>query len=174
MSEQKKHIEIEKAIIENLDGKLQENALNFVAFLSENGLSPIILTYKVDDRTIIGCKVPHNGHYLGWILVKDNGEWSFQIFNFLNFGESIHNDEKDEPFKKAVHEHVKICNAPCHDECWGAKDVKIFGKAFKSVCSNHSLDFINPDEKTIEHIKKLIEYSKNTKPDEQQYHPNFL
>ena len=48
------------------------------------------------------------------------------------------------------------------------------GKEFKSVCSQHSHDFINPDGKTIEYIKKLIDYSKQTTPYEQQYHPNFL
>ncbi len=95
----------------------------------------------------------------------------FQIFNFLDFGDF---SDEDEEFTKAVHDHVSICNAPCHDECWRAKDVKIFGKEFKSVCSQHSRDFVNPDNKAIEHIKKLIEYSKKTTPYVQQYHPTHL
>ena len=165
---------VEGAIIEYLDGKQQKNALQLVAYLNDNGLSPIALPYEMDNGNTIGCKIPHEGHYLGWVLVKKNGEWAFQIFNFLDFGESIHSDEKDESFKKAVHDHVSICKAPCHDECWRAKDAKIFGREFKSVCSQHSLDFINPDEKTMGHIKKLIEYSRKTKPYDQQYHPNFL
>lgn len=174
MFEQKKYDKIEDAIIELLDGETQENALKFAAYLNENGLSPISLPYEMDNGKTIGVKIPHNGHYLGWMLVKENSEWRFQIFNFLDFGKSIHSDERDEEFKKAVHDHVSICGAPCHDECWRAKDAKIFGKEFKSVCSQHSQDFLNPDEKTIEHIKKLIEYSKKTTPYVQQYHPNFL
>lgn len=171
MSEQKKYDKIEDAIIEFLDGELQENALNFAAYLNENELSPIQLPYKMDNGKTIGVKIPHNGHYLGWMLVKENGEWLFQIFNFLDFG---HFNDEDEEFTKAVHDHVSICGAPCHDECWRAKDVKIFGKEFKSVCSQHSLDFVNPEGKTIEHIKKLIECSKKTKPYVQQYHPTHL
>ena len=174
MSEPKNYNKIEDAITDFLDGDLQENALKFVAYLNENELSPILLPYKMDNGKTIGVKIPHNGHYLGWMLVKEKGEWMFQIFNFLDFGQSIHTDEKDEAFKKAVYDHVDICGSPCHDECWRAKDVKIFGKEFKSVCSQHSRDFINPDEKTIDYIKKLIGYSKNARPYAQQYHPNFL
>ena len=128
----------------------------------------------MDHGKTIGFKIPYNGHYLGWVLIKEKGEWCVQIFNFLDFGENIHSGERDDEFKKAVYDHVKICGSPCHDECWRAKDVKIFGKEFKSVCSQHSHDFINPDGKTIEYIKKLIYYSKQTTPYEQQYHPNFL
>ena len=174
MSEQKKFSQIEDAIIEFLDGKPQENALKFVAYLNENELSPILLPYEMDGGKTIGCKIPYNGHYLGWVLVKENGEWCFQIFNFLDFGESIHSDERDEEFKKAVYNHVSICGVPCHDECWRAKDVKIFGKEFKSGCSQHSRDFVNPDCETIEHMKKLLDYSKETRPYAQQYHPNHL
>jgi len=132
-----------------------------------------LLFFKDNGKTV-GVKIPYNEHYLGWMLVKENGEWMFQIFNFLDFGESIHSDEKDEDFKKAVHDHVSICGKPCHDECWRAKDAKIFGKEFKSVCSQHSRDFVNPGGETIEHIKKLIAYSKETTPYPQQYHPYFL
>lgn len=153
---------------------MRENALKLVTYLNENELSLTSLPYEMDNGKTIGYKIPYNGHYLGWILVKENGGWCFQIFNFLDFGDSIHTDEQEEEFKKAVYEHVKICKAPCHDECWRAKDVKIFGKEFKSVCSQHSHDFVNPDDKTIEHIKKLIDYSKQSTPYAQQYHPNFL
>jgi hypothetical protein len=114
-------------------------------------------------------KIHFNGHNLGRMGIEEKNIWVFEIFNFLDFGKF--NDE-DEDFKKIVHEHVHICKVPCHDECWRAKDVKIFGKEFKSVCSQHSRAFKNPDSKTIEHIKKLIEYSKKTTPYKQQYHPN--
>ena len=174
MSGQIKYPRVEDAIVEILDDDLRENALLFAAYLNENQLSPISLPYEMDHGKTIGFKIPYNGHYLGWVLIKEKGEWCVQIFNFLDFGENIHSGERDDEFKKAVYDHVKICGSPCHDECWGAKDVKIFGKEFKSVCSQHSHDFINPDGKTIEYIKKLIDYSKQTTPYEQQYHPNFL
>ena len=174
MPNQKQYNRIEDAIVELLEGELQEQALNFVAYLNENELTPIPLPYEMDNGKTIGSKIPYNGHYLGWVLIKENGEWCFQIFNYLDFGESIHSEEKDEEFKKIIYDHVKICKSPCHDQCWRAKDVKIFGKEFKSVCSQHSHDFVNPDDKMIEHMKRLIDYSKQTTPYKQQYHPNFL
>lgn len=161
MSEQKKYDKIEDAITELLDSGLQENALKFAAYLNENGLTPNMSAWG---------KFTYNGYNLGHMWIEGNN-WMFEIFDYLHFGDF--NDE-DEEFNKAVHDHVKICKAPCHDECWRAKDAKIFGKEFKSVCSQHSLAFVNPDERTIEHIKKLIDYSKKTTPYVQQYHPNYL
>jgi len=174
MFAKRKYAKVEDAIIELLNGELQKNALEFSAYLNKSELSPISLPYEMDQGKTVGYKIPYNGHYIGWMLIKETGEWVVQIFNFLDFGKTIHSDERDEEFKKAVYDHVSICGSPCHDECWRAKDVKIFGKEFKSVCSQHSHDFVNPVDKTIEHVKKLIEYSKKTMPYVQQYHPNFL
>jgi len=159
---EKKYNKIEDAIIEQLDGELQENALKFAAHLNESELTPNMSAWG---------KISYDGHNLGWMQVKGKDKWLFEIFNFLEFGKFTDDDEE---FTKVIHDHVKICNAPCHDECWRAKDAKVFGKEFKSICSQHSRAFVNPDSKTIEHIKKLIEYSKKTKPYPQQYHPNFL
>jgi len=160
MSEQKNYAKIEDAINELLEGELKENALKLTDYLNDNQLTP---NMSADG------KIPFNGYNIGWMRVDGKTEWLFEIFDFLHFGEFM---DEDAEFTKAVHDHVNICAAPCHDECWRAKDVKIFGKEFKSVCSQHSRAFVNPDAKTIEHIKKLIDYSKKTKPYEQQWHPN--
>jgi len=162
MSEQKSYGKIEDAITELLDGELRENALAFAAYLSENQLIPNMAAWGY---------IPFNGHNIGRMGVEGKDNWVFEIFDFLHFGDF---SDDDEEFKKAVHDHVSICEAPCHDECWRAKDVKIFGKEFKSVCSQHSCAFVNPDAKMIAHIKKLIEYSKQTVPYPQQYHANNL
>ena len=162
MSEQKNYARIEDAINELLDGELRENALKLAAYLNESQLTPNMAAWGY---------IPFNGYNLGWMRVDGKNKWLFEIFDFLHFGDF---SDDDDEFTKAVHDHVSICESPCHDECWRAKDVKIFGKEFKSVCSQHSRAFENPDGKTIEHIKKLIEYSKKTVPYEQQYHPNNL
>ena len=65
MSEHKKCDRIENVVAEFLDGELQENALKFVAYLDENGLSPLPLPYEMDNGKTIGFKIPYNGHYLG-------------------------------------------------------------------------------------------------------------
>jgi len=162
MSEQKTYNKIEDAIMELLDGELQENALELADYLSQNQLTPNMSAWG---------KIPYNGYNLGRMGVEGESKWSFEIFDYLHFGDF---SDEDEAFTKAVHDHVSICEAPCHDECWRAKDVKIFGKEFKSVCSQHSRAFENPDSKTIGHIKKLIAYSKKTTPYAEQYHPNNL
>ena len=159
MSEQKKYDKIEDAIIELLEGELQENALKFAAYLNENQLTPNMSEWGY---------IPFNGYRLGWMQVEGKDKWLLEIFNFLKFDEF--NDD-DEEFTKVVHHHVRFCD-DSHGGCWGAKDVKIFGKEFTNVCSQHSRAFVNPDSNTIEHIKKLIEYSKKTKPYKQQYHSN--
>lgn len=152
--------ELKRAVHDHLDGETRENALMFAKYLIDNQLTPNMAAEG---------KIPFNGHNLGWMQIEGRDKWSFQIFNFLCFGEF--NDE-DADFVRTVHDHVNICHAPCHDQCWRAKDAKIFGKEFKSVCSQHSRSFVNPDRTTIEHMKKLIEYSKKTTPYAQQYHPN--
>lgn len=162
MSEQKKYDKIEDEIIEFLDGELQENALKFATYLNENQLTPNMSAWG---------KFTHNGYNIGHMWIEEKNKWMFEIFDYLHFDEFY---DEDEEFTKAVHDHVSICGYPCHDECWRAKDVKIFGKEFKSVCSQHSHAFVNPDSKTIEYIKKLIEYSKKTTPYVQQYHPTHL
>jgi len=162
MPNPKKYKNIEDAIIEHLEGEVQENALKLAAYLNENQLTPNISAWG---------KFTYNGYHLGHMWIEGKNKWKFEIFDFLHFGDFI---DEDEEFTKTVYDHVKICYAPCHDECWRAKDVKIFGKEFKSVCSQHSIPFVNADSKTIEHIKKLIEYSKKTMPYIYQYHPNNL
>ena len=163
LSEDKQYTRIEDAITELLDTEQQENALRFATFLQENQLSPNMSNWG---------KFTHNGYHLGHMWIEEHegkNTWMFEIFDYLHFGDF---DDPDEAFTKAVHDHVNICGSPCHDQCWRAKDVKIFGKEFKSVCSQHSRAFINPDAATMEHMKKLIDYSKQTEPYVQQYHPN--
>ncbi len=161
MSEPGKHDRIEDAIAELPDGESRENAMRLAAYLNESGLTPNLSAWG---------KFTHNGYHLGHMWIEGS-DWMFEIFDYLHFGDF---SDDDEEFTRAVHDHVNICKAPCHDECWRAKDVKIFGKEFKSVCSQHSRAFVNPDAKTIEHIKKLVEYSKKTTPYAQQYHPTHL
>ena len=81
MSGQIKYPRVEDAIVEILDDDLRENALLFAAYLNENQLSPISLPYEMDHGKTIGFKIPYNGHYLGWVLIKEKGEWCVQIFN---------------------------------------------------------------------------------------------
>ena len=178
MSEQKKITKIEDAIVEYLDGDLKETALKLTAYLNESdGLSLVLLPWELDKGKTIAFKIKHRDHYIGWILVKDNGEWLFDNFNFSHLGE-FYDDDKE--FTAAVYEHINPCTASCGccpsgEPCQLSRETTVFGKKFYSVCFQHTKGFINPDEKTLGYIKKLIEYGKKINiPHEGIYHCNNL
>ena len=84
MSEQKKFTKIEDAIVEYLDGDLKETALKLTTYLNESDdLSLVLLPWELDKGKTIAFKIKHNEHYIGWILIKDNGEWLFD--NWVSF-----------------------------------------------------------------------------------------
>ena len=172
MSEQKTYSTIEEAINDLLDGEHKENALNLAAYLKDNNMSPNMSNWG---------KVRYNDEYnIGWMRIEGKDNWFFEVFSSLHYQDDFVNingewkpniyTDDDEDFVKAVHDHVQICEAPCHDECWRGKDVKVLGKEFKSVCSQHSKAFVNPNATEVGYIKKLIEYRKREKPYVQQYH----
>ena len=169
---QKSYATIEEAINDLLEGEHKETALKFMAYLNENQLTP-----KMPDRNhgFHYGKIPYNGYYLGWIVVEPN-KWMFQIFNFSHLGEFYDDDEE---FTAAVFEHIHPCSASCGccpsgEPCQLSKETMIFGKKFCNVCFQHTRDFVNPDEKTLGYIKKLIEYGKMTVPHKEIYHCNHL
>jgi len=151
---------LEYLIKSKLAGERQENATNLMHWLHENGLNEYKLRFGL---------VPYNGHNLGWMQFYGNGNWKFEVHNFLKFKGFV---DEDEEFNRLMRDHANICIEQCHEGCIGTKDVKIFGKDVKNVCSQHSRAFHNPDVKTVEYIKKLIRYSKQTVPYEWQYWPN--
>ena len=176
MSEHKKYTKIEDAIIEHLDGELKETALKLATYLNESDdLSLVLLPWEMDKGKTIAFKIKHNEHYIGWILIKDNGEWLFDNFNFSHLGEFCDDDEE---FTAAVFEHINPCSAscgcPCIEPCQLSKETTIFGKKFCNVCFQHTHGFVNPDEKNLGYIKKLIEYSKKAIPHKEIYHCNHL
>ena len=127
--------------------------------LKENNMSPITSNWS---------KIKYNDYYIGRMNIYDKNKWCFEVFSSLHYQYGYEDNDVD--FVKAVHDRVQICESPCHDQCWRAKDVKVFGKEFKSVCSQHSGEFLNPNLTEIGYIKKLIEYRKREKPYVQQYH----
>ena len=159
MSDQKTYNTIEEAINDLLEGEHKENALNLAAYLAENNMSPNMANWG---------KVRYNDEYnIGRMGIEGKDNWCFEVFSSLQYQNGY--DDDDANFVKAVHDRVKICQAPCHD-CWRAKDVKVFGKEFKSVCSQHSGAFVNPNSTEVGYIKRLIEFRKLEKPYVQQYH----
>ena len=162
MTDLKKYESIEETINNLLEGEHKENALNLASYLKKNNMSPNMKNTG---------KVRYNNEYnIGCFGIESKNNWCFEVFSNLHYYSVNGYIDDDADFVEAVHKRVKICNAPCHDQCWRAKDVNIFGKEFKSVCSQHSGEFKNPNSIEIGYIKKLIEYRKKEKPYIQQYH----
>jgi len=162
MSEQKNYTTIEEAINDLLEGEHKENALNLAAYLKEYNMSPHMSNWG---------KVRYNDEYnIGRMGIDGKDNWCFEVFSSLHYHSVDGYVDDDADFVDAVHQRVQICHAPCHEQCWRAKDVNVFGKEFKSVCSQHSGAFVNPNATDVGYIKNLIEYRKREKPYVQQYH----
>lgn len=150
MSEQNKPT-IENVIMEVLEGESKNKALKFASYLNENKLTPAM--WRNDKFT---WKIPYSEYNLCMIQFESH-KWIFTFF----FGD--YNGEFDEEFITSIQEHVQICKA-CNDGCMFGKDTTILGKKYRNVCSQLTIQFENPNDKTLENIKTLIEYSKQVVP----------
>ena len=146
---------VEDDILELLDGEVKEAALKFAAHANVNQLAP--------KRWRPRCwKIPHNGCHLCMIQLEPN-TWRLTFF----FGD--YNGKFDERFVAVVHEHVRICTR-CHDGCTFGKDTTVFGKEFKNVCSQLTLQFENPNNDALECAKALLEHVKKNPPGNDSWH----
>jgi len=147
-------LEIEDRLRAELSGDLQRNALDYIAFLKANGMTPdsVICTYPVDN--IIGWTI-FMGGYDSVLLRSD-----YQDFPI------------DEELKEFAWAHVKPCfhftnnlresggnRCGCGRE--PGRSITIFGKKFDNVCTA-ALYFRNPEGKTLELVKRLAEVWKRS------------
>jgi len=146
---------MEDDILELFDGELKETALKFAAYLNVSQLTP-----KQDGPT--DWKIPYKECHLCMIQLEPNS-WRFTFF----FGD--YSGEFDQDFIAAVQENVQTCKR-CHDGCIFGKDTTIFGKGYINACSQLTIQFDNPNDETLEHIKKMIEYSKKATPHSESWH----
>ena len=155
MSE-KIELKIEDEIYKILDGELQENALKFAAYLNENQLIP-------QRWFSLGFwRVPYEQHYLCGIHIKKDN-WRFWFWS------GDYSGEFDEKFLETVLDHVRPC-ITCTTDCQFGKDTTIFGKEFINTCIQFPIQFENPDDSTLECIKKLLEYWKKAAPNNYSWH----
>ena len=148
-------IRIEDKILEHLEGDLQERALSVAAYLNANDMTP---------HEWFGSdfwKVPYKDYYLCGIVVQKD------CLRFW-FWKGVYAGSYDATFIKATHDNVRPC-ITCGGECKGI-DIVVFGKGFENTCFQFPIQFENPDEETMEHIKVLMEYCKGIVPPEDAWH----
>ena len=140
----------EEMILELLDGEVKETALEFVAYLRANKLTP---RYS----SVNSWNVSYKGKMLCYIKIIDRTEkstWNI-AFRLEEF-----NREFSKRFKKAIQENLKPCTA-CLKACPKGVNLTAFKKEIKNVCRGWPIQFENPNANTLEHVKELMEYRKN-------------
>ena len=146
----KKAVSIEEKITQSLSGGARENALDYVGFMRENGIS--FDSNNDGEGWAVGGVV---GNSLGFMLVNGSADFPGPWTLWFNSCEFEGEDKTDETLKQAAWGHASPCGQ-CHPgwkDCGGGDRV-IFGKEFGRLC--HSpLMFTNPDAKTLESVKKL-------------------
>jgi len=142
---------IETAILECLDGEMQNIALDYIDFLKSLKMTPRWTNRNAWDvryknRGI--CKI-----YVwddGWFIRPSfNGDYDDGLMTFLT------ENKLEEIIWNNIY-HCRACGkspATCM-----VKSKTILGKEFKGVCKCILFQFHNPNTDTIECAKKLIDY----------------
>ena len=146
---------IEDIINDTFKGETRKNALDFVAFLRENKMSPLNTSnngWKVSSKACVVCYI--------WI---DSEAGTFSLNPFI--GEYAPNSLSDE-LKEIVWANKRSTCQPCHVIIGDGYNCSyklntVFGKDFSDACAR-SIGFKNPDAKEYECLKALILMRKNT------------
>jgi len=148
----------EKMIRKHLKGDMKEAALQFAAYLNENGLTP--KQWFNQDL----WRVPYENHYLCGIKLFRDG-WTFWFWS------GDYSGDTGEEFTKFVQENVTACvDCVGEDHCKKGKDTAFFGKEFARTCIQFPLQIANPDVDTLEQIKQLLEFWKTAAPNDTSWH----
>ena len=145
----------EDAIQHYLDGDIRDSALGFAAWAKANGLAPR------QDGVPAEWYIPYEEACLCHIRFEPKYRFIFWYCDYSG--------EHDEGFMKAVQDHVVLCST-CHPEPCSGGDATIFGKEFKNVCKELTVQFENPDGAAFEHVKQLLTYWKTAWHTSQSYH----
>ena len=145
-------LKVENELKKVLSGETLENALDFVAFLREAGMTthpdnPNRFCY-MGKETCILVFFEHENFPSGLWVICDcpiDGHDGFPI---------------DESLKEFARANVKVCDKCCGCPVPRGGDKRIWGKEYKGVCSSE-IQFVNPDAKALEKIKVLMELWKH-------------
>ena len=145
-----------------LEGGVREAAMGFVAWLRGNKLNPSwrcangwVVKFKA--KNVINLNVGSRA-YPGGIMA---GRWRIGPPLELLRGDIRHEFEDEQSyseFKEFIWSHVNYCTS-CVG-CGPGRTRVVLGKKFELVCNGFVI-FTNPDEKTLEYVKKMIEFEKN-------------
>jgi len=166
MSEQK--LTVENMIMNSaLSENWQKTGIEFCRFLKDNDFSIEPEDHTEDD--VSGWKIFYMAECVGHMNFSKFAKMAIWI-DTCDFGGS---GSADDALKKTTWAHVRICE---HFSSGGKKcgcgnqpgSTKImFGKKFENLCFA-LLEFMNPDAKTVDDIKKLLLLFTQSKSDTQR------
>ena len=171
---------IEEVISYCLDGDLQRSALDFTAWLRENGM-PV----KLHTSTTRSQRAEYKGVPICYIIIYGEEDWkslgghhrgdpvywsvSPVLFNMNKYEEMIKNENLHINFNGIIYWCTHGINGDgkgrCdpNKACAGGRDFTIFGSGVKGVCTGLWPAIKNPDETTIKNIKRLLELEQNAR-----------
>ena len=147
--EEVKKLTIEEEIKNaDLSTHLQKAYIGFCRFLKDNKFS-----IELEDGGN-GWKITYMNDCIGHMNFTNVGIW----IDICDFGSG---DSVDDILKETTWAHVRICEyfSSAGKQCGCGRqpgsDKTIFGKKYQNLCFA-LLEFMNPDAKTLENIKKLM------------------
>ena len=130
-----------------------QNVINeFCSFLKDNDFLIEPEGHTEEDKS--GWKIMYTGECIGHMNFANGGIW----LDICDFGSG---DSADDALKEFTWTHVRVCDyfssngtkCGCDDKP-GLNKI-LFGKEYKNLCFA-LLEFMNPDAKALENIKKLM------------------
>ena len=142
MPEYTNALTIENEILAKLEGDMQKNALDFVAYMRAAGMK---------NPTDMPNAFLYNGKWVN-ILIIDNGGWTI----YDNPLTKHYNDfPVDEELKMFAWENVHICATGHCDSSPGVRKT-IFGKEYENVCTSE-VAFRDPNAYTLSKVKQMLD-----------------
>jgi len=146
-------MEIKDALTNNLKGDALVNALDFVDYLTERGLTPKLewdkgIRFIKNEKS--PCLVVFNMH--------DSGEWFICDVPVVSEPEwnSLSND-----MKELIIANIKICSVHQGKSCGCGSEPgtnkNIFGKDYKNVCTSE-IQFHNPAPDVLDKLKEIVKW----------------
>jgi len=148
MSEQ--CLSFEETILKVLEGKSQENALDFAAFLKSNNLAT-----GENHGT-----VTYEGNVIAYIHMDGKNEvpgpWTIwpSVTGTIPEGFTL-----DERMKEIAWANINVCGK-CGGECAPGSTKTVYGKEFDNICGA-ILQFTNPDADALKCVKTMLQLIKH-------------
>ncbi|MDF2686985.1 MAG: hypothetical protein K0S55_2168 [Clostridia bacterium] len=158
MTEEKRKPEIEDAILEQLDGDKQKLALDFVAWLRENKMTLRWAGFKN------AWKANYKSKTICYVKLKSNesNEKKWVVYPYLNHINQYEELIVTEDLQNIIWDNMFYCLS-CRTPC-NTTNITFLGKEIKGVCGGRQpVWFFEPDNATINCIKKLLELEKKAR-----------